>query len=270
MNAVTSIQRYMCAKCQEGFRAPVPVCHVCGHRVIIRTPDGARTTAREERKPVSLAALELGPEEPRTLLGVPALDEVLGGGAVKGYSVLFAGGEGLGKSTLLLEAACRSGLRSLFLTSEEDEKRIGARRLRLGLPGSCDALRIESGEEGLAAAAGYELAILDSVQTTGFELCPPGHAQGSLALVRAFHDWALRSHAIVFLVCHETKEGDYAGPRALAHAVDCTLGLGWPKELEEDAFDDERLLFATKNRAGPAPKKVRVLLMSEGFQKVGT
>src|SRR5262245_19538871 len=41
----------------------------------------------------------------RASSGMPALDQVLGGGWVQGASVLLAGEPGIGKSTLLLQAS---------------------------------------------------------------------------------------------------------------------------------------------------------------------
>lgn len=267
---------YRCPKCQDRFRHPHGRCPRCGYAVIVRelrADEMGGAAPGSDAAPVRLSDLEPVADEGRAPLGVPALDRILGGGAPRAYSVLCSGGEGLGKSTLLLEAACRSGLRALYATSEEDSPRIAARARRLDLPlGEVYSFRLSEGESLLRAVGegGHDLVILDSVQTCGYGGEPPGHQQGSIALVRAVHDWAHRTGGIAFLVCHETKEGDAAGPRALAHAVDAVIGLGWPQKPEEDATEDERCLYVLKNRAGPAPMKARVVLTGQGFEEVET
>ena len=69
--------------------------------------------------------------------GIGELDRVLGGGLVAASAVLVGGDPGIGKSTLLLQAAAtlaRSGRRVLYVSGEEaaDQIRLRARRLGLG------------------------------------------------------------------------------------------------------------------------------------------
>lgn len=272
---IRNVGPFQCKKCHERYLHPRGRCAKCGYSIVERAPVSSKLDPRES--PVLLSDVELGPEEPRVSLGVSCLDWILGGGAVRGYSVLCSGGEGLGKSTLLLEATCRSGLRTLYATSEEETSRLAARAKRVRLPtDTARAFQVSDAAEVLRVLREdpYELLVLDSIQTCSFStpegVWEAGNHFGQLALARAFHDWAHRTGGIVFLVCHETKEGDYAGPRALAHAVDATIGLGWPKDPEPDAEEDERCLFVIKNRAGAAPKKMRVCLRDTGFKEVTT
>ena len=81
-----------------------------------------------------LATLE--PEPPRTLSGVNELDRTLGGGLVKASAILVGGDPGIGKSTLLLQAAARfarNGLKVLYVSGEESAAQIQMRARRLGL-----------------------------------------------------------------------------------------------------------------------------------------
>ena len=75
---------------------------------------------------------------PRVPLGVPEFDRVLGGGAVPGSVVLLGGEPGIGKSTLLLQAAAgiaAAGGRVLYASGEESAAQIADRAERLGLMG---------------------------------------------------------------------------------------------------------------------------------------
>ena len=60
----------------------------------------------------------------RVSMGVPDLDDMLGGGLYRGSSVLFSGTAGTGKTTVaatFLEAACRRGERSIYFSFEESQ-----------------------------------------------------------------------------------------------------------------------------------------------------
>jgi len=60
----------------------------------------------------------------RVSMGVPDLDDMLGGGLYRGSSVLFSGTDGTGKTTVaatFLEAACRRGERSIYFSFEESQ-----------------------------------------------------------------------------------------------------------------------------------------------------
>ncbi|MBT6437744.1 MAG: AAA family ATPase, partial [Rhodobacteraceae bacterium] len=81
-----------------------------------------------------LSATDKTPE--RTLSGVKELDRVLGGGLVDSSAILVGGDPGIGKSTLLLQAAARFsrlGLDVLYISGEEavDQIRLRAKRLKL-------------------------------------------------------------------------------------------------------------------------------------------
>jgi DNA repair protein RadA/Sms len=71
------------------------------------------------------------------VLGLAELDRVLGGGLVPASAILVGGDPGIGKSTLLLQAAAslaQSGGRAIYISGEEsvDQLRMRARRLGLG------------------------------------------------------------------------------------------------------------------------------------------
>ncbi len=185
--------------------------------------------------------------------GVDELDRVLGGGLVPGAVVLVAGEPGVGKSTLLLEAAARwarSGERTLYVSGEESASQV---RLRAGRTnGLADELFLAS-ETDLGTVLGHidavkpSLVVVDSVQTIA-----AGEVDGSaggVSQVRAVASALIgvaKERAIpTLLVGHVTKDGSVAGPRVLEHLVDVVL------QFEGDRHNRLRLVRALKNRFGP-------------------
>src|SRR5207244_494586 len=142
--------------------------------------------------------------------GLPWLDGVLGGGFYGGSVVLLHGPPGAGKSTLALQAA--AGVAgSVYASAEEDAARVADRAVRLRLRRDLLLLEARGAAGALAACHDAPLIVLDSLQALA------GHAVASAA---AALDHARRTGACVVLVCHETKAGQHAGPRAIEHLVD--------------------------------------------------
>jgi DNA repair protein RadA/Sms len=203
----------------------------------------------------------------RLTCGIHELDRVLGGGLVPGSAVLIGGEPGIGKSTLLLQAAqawARVGKSVLYVSSEESVQQVGARARRLG--GESKAIATQSrghGTEGgteLFLLADTNLAriveqirrvqpavvVIDSVQMIYKQDVPA--APGSVTQLRRCTAelvyLAKASGIAVVLVGHVTKEGTLAGPRLLEHLVDCVL------TFEGDRYHAHRVVRAVKNRFG--------------------
>ena len=180
------------------------------------------------------------------------LDRVLGGGLVPGAVVLLAGEPGIGKSTLLLEAAARIAERDtvLYVTGEESAAQVRLRADRIG------AIRDElylAAETDLAALVTHvekvqpKLLVVDSVQTVGSAQAtgvPGGVTQVREVAANLVRLAKERGMATV-LVGHVTKEGSIAGPRTLEHLVDVVLSF------EGDRHSRLRMVRAIKNRFGP-------------------
>jgi DNA repair protein RadA/Sms len=191
-------------------------------------------------------------DSPRLATGVPELDRVLGGGLVLGSLVLLGGEPGIGKSTLLLQAAnslADGGTSVLYVCGEESPQQIGLRARRLGaasplvtlLP-EVDVSRVEQRVHETSPA----VLVLDSIQTA-FDPDLAG-APGSVGQVRACTARLMRiakdMSVTTLIVGHVTKDGAIAGPRVLEHMVDAVL------YFEGDRDHAFRVVRAVKNRFG--------------------
>ncbi|MBQ2263042.1 MAG: DNA repair protein RadA [Loktanella sp.] len=194
------------------------------------------------------------PEPPRTQAGVAELDRVLGGGLVKASALLVGGDPGIGKSTLLLQAAARfarNGLKVIYISGEESTAQVQMRARRLGLEKSPVRLAAETNLRDILTTLETEkpdLAIIDSIQTMWADNVES--APGSVAQVRSSaHElttFAKRNGMSVIMVGHVTKDGSIAGPRVVEHMVDTVL------YFEGERGHQFRILRSVKNRFGPA------------------
>ena len=277
--------RYVCQSCGEAFLRWEGQCRACSAwnslvETTIRTePRAARAigTARggagSGPAPARLADV-VEPERGRLAIGIDELDRVLGGGLVAGSVVLLGGEPGIGKSTLLLQAAAGIAAavgaeRVLYATGEESASQVRLRADRLGLlvgPGGGIRIVAESSIDRIAEFAGDDilagrppaLLVVDSVQTaTVDDLDGPAGSVGQVrgAALRLM-ELAKPAGIAVVLVGHVTKDGSIAGPKTLEHLVDAVL------TLEGERSAGVRLLRATKNRFG-STEEVGVFEMSE-------
>lgn len=203
----------------------------------------------------------------RVSTGIAELDRVLGGGLVLGSVILLGGDPGIGKSTLMLQAAVRlsDAMPVLYVTGEESLRQVSMRLSRLGLStGTVSALAETSVEQilGEVQAHGPRVLVIDSIQTMFSETLQS--APGAVAQLRESTAQLVRfaksSGTAVFLVGHVTKEGVIAGPRVLEHMVDTVL------YFESDAGSRFRIVRAVKNRFGAA-NEIGVFAMTESGLK---
>ncbi|MGH3621093.1 MAG: DNA repair protein RadA [Sciscionella sp.] len=250
-------------------------CAECGHEVakwLGRCPEcQAWGTVEEQAVSPAVAKVVAGaPSSPARPIGevdldtvrarptgVDELDRVLGGGIVPGAVVLLAGEPGVGKSTLLLDAAYRwarrdgGSWRSLYVTGEESAGQV---RLRAERTGNLHDAMYLAAESDLSCLLGHVervdpgLLIVDSVQTMSSAAAQgsPGGVTQVRAITVALATLAKQRSLPVLLVGHVTKDGSVAGPRVLEHLVDVVL------QFEGDKHSTLRLLRGVKNRFGPA------------------
>ena len=265
--------RYVCQSCGTVYPRWVGHCDACGAWNQIVEESAAPASARTRRRAGRLTTVSLAaqsPDLPRRATGMAEFDRVCGGGLVPGSAILIAGDPGIGKSTLLLQVACRvAGDRGcLYVSGEEATTQIQMRALRLGLGEAPVDLAATTATDDIAAAMreqrGLGLVIVDSIQTMATETLES--APGTVAQVRASAAALIRAAkdtgACLVLVGHVTKDGAIAGPRVLEHMVDTVLAF------EGERSQHFRVLRAVKNRFGPTDE-IGVFQMSDrGLEEV--
>lgn len=245
---------FHCTACGAAHAKWAGRCDACGawNSIIEDAPAGPGVKRGRVIELADLGALPALP--PQVPSGVAELDRVLGGGLVKGSAVLLGGDPGIGKSTLLLQAAARfarGGLGTLYVTGEESTAQVQMRASRLNLGASPLRLAAETSLRDILAtieAESPDLVVIDSIQTMWLDSLDS--APGTVSQVRAAaHELttlAKRRGTAVVLVGHVTKDGTIAGPRTVEHMVDTVL------YFEGDPGHQFRILRAVKNRFGPS------------------
>ncbi|MDP6437129.1 MAG: DNA repair protein RadA [Gammaproteobacteria bacterium] len=262
---------YVCNECGGHTLKWQGQCPACGAWNTLETAaprPAKRSGYAGEIKGLKLAEVQQ-PETERIPTGITELDRVLGGGLVSGSVVLIGGDPGIGKSTLLLQAAGRlpAGCPVLYVTGEESLQQIAMRAHRLEVDTDNLAVLAETCVEHLVQAASESPAsciVIDSIQTMYSE--DIASAPGSVTQLRESAAQLVRlaktTGTTVLLVGHVTKEGVIAGPRVLEHMVDAVL------YFESESDSRFRILRAVKNRFGAA-NELGIFAMTEaGMREV--
>ncbi len=225
-------------------RAPDHEAH--GAAASHRYADGGASTGAQLYADVELA------QHARLSTSIDEFDRVLGGGVVPGSLILLGGEPGIGKSTLLLQAAAnmaRTAGPVLYSSGEESEHQIKSRGERLGVGTAPLYLLAETCLERILeeiARIKPALVIVDSIQTVfslKFQSAPGSISQVREAATQLLFT-AKGQNVPTFLVGHITKDGSLAGPKALEHVVDTVL------YFEGERHHSHRVVRAVKNRFG--------------------
>jgi len=226
------------------------------------TPKGLSASKGRRIQFVGLEGQEKRP--PRRMTGIEELDRVLGGGLVAGSAILVGGDPGIGKSTILMQAAARLSKngRVAYISGEESVDQLRLRASRLGLDKSTVELATATNVRDIVTTLDNDppaVAIIDSIQTMFVDNVES--APGSVSQVRTSAQELIklskRKGFPIILVGHVTKDGQIAGPRVLEHMVDTVL------YFEGDRMHQFRILRAVKNRFG-ATDEIGVFEMSDG------
>ncbi|MBD3251883.1 DNA repair protein RadA [Candidatus Uhrbacteria bacterium] len=264
--------QFVCSKCDAQFLRWTGRCGECGAWSTIQEIGAAsaesgriETTDAKPGKTVTFQSLTETSNAPKQSIGFEPLDRVLGGGLVDGSVTLLSGEPGIGKSTLLAQAALAAAAGDpsiLYVTGEESPSQVALRLKRLTgqIPSTLEFL--DATDAAMISATIREqkplLTIVDSVQSL-FHPEIAGVA-GSISQVKAcaglITEAAKRSNTSVILVGQVNKDGDIAGPRLLEHLVDTVL------MLEGDQDHRFRILRVLKHRFG-STEEVSVLTMTE-------
>jgi len=265
--AVTSRWSGKCGACGE-WNSIIEETAPAGSPALVAIKGGkARLGARATFETLASAATD----PPRLPTGIGELDRVLGGGLVPGSAVLVGGDPGIGKSTLLLQAAASlagCGVPVVYLSGEEATAQVRLRAARLGLGDASVALGTETNLANIIATLSSgpppALVVIDSVQTLWSEAvdAAPGTISQLRSAASALVSYAKTSGAAVVLVGHVTKDGQIAGPKVIEHMVDTVLYF---ESLSGHQF---RILRAVKNRFGPTDEIGVFEMRYEGLKEV--
>ena len=257
--------KFVCQSCGAVTSKWSGKCESCGawntiteERSNETPPKGKGLKAATKAQKISLTGLSGDSDTPdRTLSGLNEFDRVIGGGFVPGSAILLGGDPGIGKSTILMQAAAAlaaRGKRVVYISGEEAIAQLRMRAARLGLSDAPVQLGAETNVEDIIATLKSEqsdghvdLVIIDSIQTVWSPVIES--APGTVSQVRASAQdlihYAKSADTSLVLVGHVTKEGQIAGPRVLEHMVDTVI------YFEGDRGHHFRILRAVKNRFGP-------------------
>ena len=265
---------YVCGSCgahTPQWQGQCPACQAWNTlelAVAVSSMNAPRRTA--VAGPVSRTVTQVTQEaDVRALTGIGELDRVLGGGLVAGSVVLLGGDPGIGKSTLLLQAADALSRERpvLYVSGEESVRQVALRARRLGLEATELRLAAETRVEAIldeASASRAQVLVVDSIQTMQTELSES--SAGSAVQVRESAAQLVRfakgSGVAVLLIGHVTKEGLIAGPRILEHMVDTVL------YFESDPGSRYRVIRAVKNRFGAANELGVFAMAEQGLREV--
>ena len=250
---------FVCQEC--GYESPkwMGKC-ICGawntfveEKVVdLKVTDSRRRSSSPKASPSPLNKVGTG-EYTRMSTGIGELDRVLGGGLVLGSLVLISGEPGIGKSTIIIQAAANiaaSGKPVLYVSGEESEEQIKMRADRVCGELTDDLYILsETNMENISEACEKikpAFLIVDSIQTMYTEELDS--VPGSVSQVRACGNILMKigktAAVPVFIVAHVTKSGELAGPKIVEHMVDAVLNFSGERD------HDLRILRAFKNRFG--------------------
>ena len=207
----------------------------------------------------------------RQKTGLAEFDRALGGGLVPGSAILMGGDPGIGKSTLLLQAAAkvaREGHSVAYVSGEEASGQVRMRAARLGLSDAPVKLAAATGVRDILTTLGQgdppKLLVIDSIQTMHSDTIEG--APGTVSQVRgcAFEliRYAKENGVALVLVGHVTKDGNIAGPRVLEHMVDVVMSF------EGERSHQYRILRALKNRFGAVDEIGVFAMAGDGLEEV--
>lgn len=245
--------KYVCGNCgYESLRwiGKCPNCESWNSFIeeIFETKKSSGSNKKSESLPIKLNS-EVLQSEDRIKTGIKEFDRVLGEGIMPGSVVLIGGDPGVGKSTLVMQAAGKITDKVLYVTGEESFRQINLRAKRLKINNDNILVYPETNLEFILDQIKNEkpaVVIVDSIQTVynpDFDNAPGTVTQIRECTASLMQDAKAKGYAVI-VVGHVTKEGFIAGPKVLEHIVDTVL------QFEGERNHSYRILRAQKNRFG--------------------
>lgn len=270
-------KRFICAECGSVSHRWQGQCPDCSEwNTLVEEAPETKFSAKHDLssggKPITFESLDVAtrPLERQTT-GLAEFDRALGGGVVPGSAILMGGEPGIGKSTLLLQAAAaiaRNGGDAVYISGEEATGQVRMRAGRLGLADApiklAAATSVRDILTTLAGSAPPALLVIDSIQTMHSDMIEG--APGTVSQVRAsafeLIRYAKENNVALVLVGHVTKDGNIAGPRVLEHMVDVVMSF------EGERSHQYRILRALKNRFGAVDEIGVFAMEGQGLAEV--
>ncbi|WP_267386120.1 DNA repair protein RadA [Sphingomonas sp. GC_Shp_3] len=272
-------KRYVCQSCGSVSHRWAGQCGDCSEwntmveeAGAVVTPFQAKHNLQGGGRFITLSGLDTDVELPdRMASGIAEFDRALGGGFVEGSATLIGGDPGIGKSTLLLQAAAKMALAGksvAYVSGEEAADQVRLRARRLGLGNAPVQLASATSTRDILTTLSQgtppDLLVIDSIQTMHSDLIEG--APGTVSQVRASAQELIRfakeRGTAVVLVGHVTKDGSIAGPRVLEHMVDTVLSF------EGERSHQYRILRAIKNRFGGTDEIGVFAMVAEGLTEI--
>jgi DNA repair protein RadA/Sms len=261
---------FVCSNCGAQFSSWAGKCTACDswnslEEVVTVSSSTSRNISSAKLKPENIST-SIAEKENRLELSNKQVNDLLGGGVVKGSVILLSGEPGIGKSTLLLQLAeaVNQNLSVLYVSGEESLQQVALRAKRLKISNdNIHLVNSNSTDQIINAIESnqYNLVIVDSIQTISLDSIHS--AAGNVSQITNSTNLIIRaaksSLTSVILVGHVTKEGYIAGPKILEHLVDVVL------HLEGDKFSGFKTLRANKNRFGSVNEVVLFEMHGEGL-----
>ena len=217
----------------------------------------------------SIKEIAASDEKERLKTEFDSLNEVLGGGVLRGSVILFAGQPGIGKSTILMQICAKiaNGHKVLYVSGEESAGQVKMRAVRLGANSETLSFAASTSGNDIAKTISdgeFELVIVDSIQTLAINeiSSAPGTVSQITNAGNLIIQAAKKTDTAVTIVGHVTKEGTLAGPKVLEHLVDVVLNF------EGDRYGGFKTIRAVKNRFGSTSEAAIFEMTEKGLREV--
>ena len=217
----------------------------------------------------SIKEIATSDEKERLRTEFDSLNEVLGGGILRGSVIVYAGQPGIGKSTILMQICAKiaNGHKVLYVSGEESAGQVKMRAVRLGANSETLSFAASTSGNDIAktiADGEFELVIVDSIQTLAINeiSSAPGTVSQITNSGNLIIQAAKKTDTAVIIVGHVTKEGTLAGPKVLEHLVDVVLNF------EGDRYGGFKTIRAVKNRFGSTSEAAIFEMTEKGLQEV--
>lgn len=265
---------YICHACGDSFSKWAGKCSSCGEwgsleEINEKTEKQLETISIGKILTTENINSDFKTSERISINNMPELDQLLGGGLVKGSVILIGGEPGIGKSTLLLQLAyliTQKKFNCVYVSGEESPMQIKMRANRLHMQNCALQLLATTSLESICATIlsmkNTDLLIIDSIQTIFSEKINSN--MGSIAQVKlCTHELvtlAKNNNITIIVVGHITKDGAIAGPKFLEHMVDVVLYF--------EGDQNYRILRSVKNRYGASNEIAVFEMIEDGLKEV--